>query len=128
MGWLVGRSKSKVRGSSRDMITAHQRLALASALMLCSISIALFAFTRPTLSQSGRQKTPTPTPSQTNSNSRPRQISTRSSQPIAQPTPKQTPVVDDTDEVVRVISNLVAVRNQDRKSTRLNSSHVSISY
>ena len=91
------------------MTTAHQRLALASALTLCSISIALFAFTRPTLSQSGRQKTPTPTPSQTNSNSRPRQISTRSSQPIAQPTPKQTPVVDDTEEVVRVTSNLVAV-------------------
>ncbi len=91
------------------MTMARYRLTLALGLTLGSMLIALSPFSQAIHSQSGRQKTPTPTPSQTNNNSRPRQISTKSSQPIAQPTPKQTPVVDDTDEVVRVNSSLVAV-------------------
>lgn len=91
------------------MTSQRQRFHFAVALALISASLLLFAFTRTTHSQSGRQKTPTPTPSQANSNSRARQVSNKPAQRAVLPTPRPTPFVDDTDEVVRVSSNLVAV-------------------
>jgi Ca-activated chloride channel family protein len=83
------------------------RFIFGCAVALFSISIVVFALCRPIRSQSGRQKKPAPTPS-ANNNSRPRQISSRPQSAI-QSTPKPVPPADDSDEVVKVTSNLVAV-------------------
>ena len=107
MGRLVGSNISKPFRGFDNMRAPGHRFIFGCAVAFFSISIAAFALCRPILSQSGRQKKPAPTPS-ANNNSRPRQISSRpkSSTPS---TPKPSPAEDDSDEVVKVTSNLVAV-------------------